>query len=194
MRSGNDSQITTAVDDSNAARGAKITEQKLLRKLQREERCLKYELDHLNSQVHFICIQARNKAQKDRFELDFRKRQAQLAVEGEAEGHDVAISVYPVSSLAFWSLNGELPQIKPGFPTIEHTGLPALGSWVRKATLVQREAHANYMLHALHGFLNRAQAWSREDWSDNQLPVGREYIEEQVLGSVLATVEKVSSQ
>ncbi|OTB00484.1 hypothetical protein M426DRAFT_15427 [Hypoxylon sp. CI-4A] len=125
-------------------------------KLARSRATLGKRLDDLAHNITFLCIKNRNLFLKKRIQRDFERRQASMDGGRRLEG----------------------------FPEQKYSGIPNLKRWIRDATILEREHHADSLLHALHHQVNVIQTWSKNEWGHDRLEINREWIEKEISSSV----------
>ncbi|KAI1468989.1 uncharacterized protein F4812DRAFT_470723 [Daldinia caldariorum] len=143
---------------------------------------LEKELEHLDGHITFLCVQSRNKFLEGRIQRDFQRRQTELTHSGQNKPRDIydgRVSVYPTKD-------------KPltGFPDQRYSGIPSLHQWIRKATIDERESHANSILYDLLNHYNVIQIWAREEWGHDRLQINREWLENDVFPIFYADLRK----
>ncbi|KAI1373167.1 hypothetical protein F4677DRAFT_462536 [Hypoxylon crocopeplum] len=155
-------------------------------------RALNAELKDIDGHITFICVQHRNKFLEDRIQNDFQRRQALITnnKHGDLKNtYDGKVSICPISAKAFWQCaTGE--ECLAGFPEVAYSGIPNLTTWIRNATIPERESHSDSVLHDLHHCFNVIKTWSRKEWSHNRLQVDREWVEEKVFPSIYSVVKE----
>jgi len=167
------------------------------------------ELAYKEGQFAFWCFRARNALSTQRIGDDLLKRYQRLSkvTRGNHEEEDDAVashpvqfdevtpdvSVMPVSSRAFWSV--ERGEKVVGFPNVMYTGVPALRHWlVFEATAASREHHLDGILHTYQRLLLGIQQWSRERTSEGLGAASRKQEIEDRLNEVHEKYRKVSSR
>ncbi|KAI0116762.1 hypothetical protein F4814DRAFT_439350 [Daldinia grandis] len=150
------------------------------------------ELDDLDSHITFLCIQSRNKFLEDRIQHDFQRRQAGTGNSRQNVTKDIydgRVSVYPISAKAFWECRlGDKPI--SGFPDERYSGIPSLNQWIRKATVREREGHADSILYDLLNHFNVIQTWAREEWGHDRLQINTEWLENDIFPKLYTVVEE----
>lgn len=149
------------------------------------------ERDRLNCIIHFVCVCDRNCILKERLAQDFKKRQAHIATTGLSPNYDGTVSVFPVSSTAFWKCLCDENRL-PGFPAVAYTGIPQLCRWIRGSTIKEREAHIDAMLNSLHTVFNSLSTWSNDGWDCTKITASSEWAEKAVFEPIVEKLEKVS--
>ncbi|KAI1637730.1 hypothetical protein F4809DRAFT_660794 [Biscogniauxia mediterranea] len=153
---------------------------------------LQEELKDLGGKIIFTCIKARNEFLERRIGSDFKRRQARMIASNRTDlrdTYDGEVSIHPVSSKAFWPCfrkersDREEPLI--GFPDVSYSGIPSLTSWIRNATTLEREHHAEPLLRDLHVCFNLIRLWSRDGWDRDKIGTSRQWLQSDVFSPVL---------
>lgn len=114
-------------------------------------------------QMKFFCIKARNERVEKKILSDMKRKRTRFQKKKRPAIVDEPISILPVSSNSFWDLKKPDSAQSPGFPAVNYTGIPALSTWIRRATIPARQNHALSMLHRLNAILNVLWTWSMEE-------------------------------
>lgn len=100
------------------------------------------------------------------------------------------MKIFPISSKTYWRVEEETE--KPvGFPSLRYTGILAFRSWLRYATVAERERHLDMTLNAFHGLFNGMDTWSTNEWKE-PLVLTKDFIQSQVLDASLKKLKFVS--
>ncbi|KAK1723873.1 uncharacterized protein BDZ83DRAFT_793260 [Colletotrichum acutatum] len=115
--------------------------------------------------LKYLCIQERNRQMVQNVGESLLK-----AAKNHSSSQAIASSipaVIPLSSHAYNKMkNGKS---KTGFPTLESTGIPALGNWLTDTSLPIREAWVDSDLHHIQVLFDAVHGWTQDDF--NTLPV-----------------------
>ncbi|KAI1408681.1 hypothetical protein F5Y13DRAFT_194153 [Hypoxylon sp. FL1857] len=149
-------------------------------------RALEKEIHDIDGHIEFLCVRERNRSLTERIRQDFQKRQIRMASKHQGQlkaVYDSQISVFPISSTAYW---------KPlsAFPSRQYSGFPSLAEWIRHSTFREREDHVNGLLHDLHSLYNVIQAWSNKEWSQSSLAIDRAWVEIALTPSIYEPMKK----
>ncbi|KAI0105282.1 hypothetical protein GGR51DRAFT_571944 [Nemania sp. FL0031] len=174
---------------AQAEANAKLVERrKYCRKIDHQVLLLKEEINELASEIQFICIKARNVYLEPKLQKHFAERQARLLNPNEdrlMEAYDGKASICPISAKAFWECRqGQDPMI--GFPDETYSGIPNLATWIRTATIPEREEHADVLFNRLRTKYNVVRLWSRDEWNRSRIKISRECFERNVIDSAFA--------
>lgn len=116
------------------------------------------------SRLKYLCIQERNRKMVRNVVESLLK-----AAKSHASSQAIASSlpaVVPLSSHAY----NEMKKGKnaTGFPTLESTGIPALGNWLTDTSLPIREAWVDSDLHHIQVLFDAVHGWTQDEF--NTLP------------------------
>ncbi|KAI1802124.1 hypothetical protein F4811DRAFT_573467 [Daldinia bambusicola] len=153
---------------------------------------LEKELEHLDGHITFLCVQSRNKFLEGRIQHDFQRRQAEFTRSERNKPRDIydgRVSICPTSAKAFWNCRLEDKPL-PGFPDQRYSGIPSLHQWIRKATIHERESHANSILYGLLNHYNVIQIWAKEAWGHDRLQIDRKWLENDIFPTFYADLRK----
>ena len=144
---------------------------------------------HFEGYIHYWCTQSRNRRVQEDIEKDFQRRQKRIVGKDQRDLYDGTVKIFTISSKAYWKIQEESE--KPaGFPDIRYTGILEFRTWLRYATVTERERHLNMTLHAFHGLFNGMNTWSTNEWKE-PLTLTKGFIEKQVLNKSLDKLKKV---
>ncbi|KAI2777802.1 hypothetical protein F4815DRAFT_502118 [Daldinia loculata] len=151
------------------------------------------ELEGITNHIIFQCVKNRNTFLESRIQRDFQRKRSSIIPDDE-ENKDIrddVVSVCPFSSRAFWGcISGEKNELVAGFPEERYSGIPNLFQWIREATTPDREAHAQRILHELHGLYNTIRTWSKNEWDHSRLQIDTEWVVHEVLPSLHGGIKK----
>ncbi|KAI5917832.1 hypothetical protein F4810DRAFT_726706 [Camillea tinctor] len=155
------------------------------------------QLTDLGGKIIFTCARARNEYLKSRIGSDFKKRQARMIATNLEDDlrttYDGEVSIHPISSKASWPCfrREESDKERPllGFPDISYSGIPSLSNWIRNATILEHEKHAELLLRDLHVCFDLMRLWSRDGWDAKKIGASRDWLENDVLSPVYRSME-----
>lgn len=155
-------------EHARAAYRAVIQQKLVVADLAAAEKRIDVQQRNLHGYKRFWCIKSRSDWICNRISQDLASRQVAIVPAGYDFPDDDHVNIFPISSSEYWQTlaameeGGDRPL---GFRNIRSTGIPALKSWLRDATMNDRERHLDATLNTFLGLFNTIEALTKQDWA-----------------------------